>query len=362
MDQNSRDLIYLLSAAVNGVTADPQRLRAMDLETVADMAGRQMLSAAAAFALDQAGCPDQRLSRERDMAIRKILILDTERARVLSALEQAGIWYMPLKGAVLKDCYPQLGMRQMSDNDILFDADRTEKVTELMKELGFTPASVEKSHHEKFIKPPVSNFEMHTELFDRAEDPQLSRYYRNVKERLCKDSDNRFGYHFTHEDFYIYLIAHEYKHSRRSGTGLRSLLDIYVFLQKVGGELDWPYIGIELQKCGMVDFEQQNRMLAQKIFSAPDAELTAEEEELLSFFLTSGAFGTREQRVRRGVEQKGKLRYILGRIFLPMEKVKAFFPFFHRHKILLPFLPLYRLLRRGNKAKTEIKTLTQRDQ
>ena len=35
---------------------------------------------------------------------------------------------MPLKGSVIKDLYPRMGMRQMSDNDILFDAERTKDV------------------------------------------------------------------------------------------------------------------------------------------------------------------------------------------------------------------------------------------
>ncbi len=361
MEQNSADLIYLLTAAVNGLAPDPQRLKTMDMGAIADMADRQMLSAAAAYALESAGAKDSRLFRDRDMAIRKTMILDAERARVLAALEAAGIWYMPLKGVILKDFYPQFGMRQMSDNDILFDGSRTDDLAEIMQRLGFTPASAEKNHHVKFYKPPVSNFEMHTQLIGEADEPDLARYYRNVKERLIKDPDNAFGWHFSPEDFYVYLIAHEFKHSRRSGTGLRSLLDVYVFLRREGAGLDRAYIARELQKCGTEDFEEQSRGLAQKLFAAFDPALTEEEEERLGFFLASGAFGTKDQRVLRGVERKGKTRYIMGRIFLPMEKVKAFFPFFYRHRLLLPFLPLYRVLRRGNRAKSEIRTLMKRD-
>lgn len=35
--------------------------------------------------------------------------------------EKAGIWYLPLKGVILKEMYPVYGIRQMADNDILFD-------------------------------------------------------------------------------------------------------------------------------------------------------------------------------------------------------------------------------------------------
>lgn len=38
--------------------------------------------------------------------------------------------------------------------------------------------------------------------------------------------------HFSREDFYIYLVAHEYKHYFLGGTSLRSLADTYIYLKK----------------------------------------------------------------------------------------------------------------------------------
>ncbi len=35
-----------------------------------------------------------------------------------------GIWYMPLKGAILHTLYPVSGMREMADNDVLYDSTR----------------------------------------------------------------------------------------------------------------------------------------------------------------------------------------------------------------------------------------------
>lgn len=57
----------------------------------------------------------------RDMAIRKNAMLDLSRESLFAYFEEQGIWYMPLKGSILKDMYPRLGMRQMADNDILID-------------------------------------------------------------------------------------------------------------------------------------------------------------------------------------------------------------------------------------------------
>ena len=50
--------------------------------------------------------------------------------------------------------------------------------------------------------------------------------------------------HFTDEDFYVFIVAHEYKHfADLGGTGIRNLVDRYVYLNtrcynclaKIGG-------------------------------------------------------------------------------------------------------------------------------
>lgn len=44
---------------------------------------------------------------------------------------------MPLKGVILKELYPKIGMRQMSDNDILFDETYRKDVVRFMKNKGY---------------------------------------------------------------------------------------------------------------------------------------------------------------------------------------------------------------------------------
>jgi hypothetical protein len=68
---------------------------------------------------------------------------------------------------------------------------------------------------------------------------------------------------------------------------------------------------------------------------------------MLDFILASGAYGMMEHRIKNAVKQygagrRGKLRYVLHRLVLPAEQVKAAFPLFWRVPILLPLLPLYR--------------------
>ena len=143
---------------------------------------------------------------------------------------------MPLKGAVLKNRYPTYGMRELSDYDILIDAGRAEAVKKIMEDDGFAKEQSRCLAHDIYHKQPVLNFEMHTALFDpdkeTSQGAKLSRYYRHVEKRLIGD---RHGCgcekHFSPEDFYLYLVAHEFKHYSAGGTGLRSLLDTYIYLK-----------------------------------------------------------------------------------------------------------------------------------
>lgn len=57
--------------------------------------------------------------REKSKIIRKLSLYDIERSKIFAALENKGIWYLPLKGIVVRNCYPKVSMREMSDNDTL---------------------------------------------------------------------------------------------------------------------------------------------------------------------------------------------------------------------------------------------------
>ena len=50
----------------------------------------------------------------------KVLYFESERAIILEKMKEQGLSYLPLKGINLLACYPDCGMRFMSDNDILY--------------------------------------------------------------------------------------------------------------------------------------------------------------------------------------------------------------------------------------------------
>lgn len=357
----AQDLIYLISCAVNGVKPDPVRVTDMDLDALYKLASRHMLAATVAPALKAAGVKDARFAKALEHSALKNSTMDMEMDAVFAELDAAGIWHMPLKGTVLQHLYPIYGMRQMSDHDILFDAKRADDVKTIMEGLGFSTEHFGTSNHDIYHKEPVSNFEMHSALFGPSHDEKLYEYYKDVEKRLLGDGYEK---HLSPEDFYLYMIAHEYKHYSISGTGLRSLVDTYVYLQKT--ELDMDYVQTEAKKLGMAEFEMQNRTLAQHLFYG--CELTEAGREMLEYVMSSGVYGTMQHRVENRIHKTGnsKMRYMLSRFFVPVSKknknyaaMAGFYPFFYKHKILLPILPFYRTFRamKNGKFKAEAKAI-----
>ena len=313
----------------------------MDIPAVLELARRHLLAAAAAYALEKTVALSEEFREEKYKAVRRLSLFNVERAKVLNELENKKIWYLPLKGIIIKDYYPKSAMREMGDNDILFDSTKAEEVKNIMEGLGYTCKGYGASHHDVYSKPPYIKFEMHRRLTDK---PEYREYFKNLKDKLIKDSNNGFGYHMTDEDFYIYLIWHLYNHYTLSGTGLRAVLDVYVFNRKFREKLDLEYLDTEFQKLDLNVFECKIRDFANRLFS--EQELTKTELSELDFLVESGADGTKGflwmYRLNNDDSGRAKTKYLLSRLFPSEEFVKENHPFVYRHKAVYPFLVIYR--------------------
>ena len=233
-------MLYLTACGIHTQAPDPERVLAMDLKKVYALSRSQSLNALTYMALEQMKKadgpeipdPDQVLpawEESRNKAIRKIMLIDGARAQLFAYLEGKGIWHLPLKGVILGPLYPELGTRQMSDNDILFDGTYRQEVREWFAAHGYTVESYGEGNNDEYHKAPVYNFEMHVALFNKTAQPQMAEYYQTLKNRLKLEPGKAYEYCMTDEDFYLYLLAHMDKHYSNNGTGLRSLLDVYVY-------------------------------------------------------------------------------------------------------------------------------------
>ena len=367
LPQTQQQLLYLLSCALHETAPEEAILGDIQWNALFSAARAHSVFAMVCMALE----PTKTFAQEepevrkqwldaKNKAVRKNMLLDTDRERLMEKMEQAQIWHMPLKGSILKDWYPRYGMREMADNDILIDPARREQVRDIFLSLGYSVEQYQDGNHDVYRKPPIYNFEMHVALFHEGVYEELAKKYANVKDKLLPVLGKSYQFHFTQEDFYVFVLAHAHKHYSHSGTGIRTLTDLYVMNRKIGSSLDWVYVNQELEALGIRDYETASRTLAEKLFSSetPVSEftLTEQEQEMLQYYLESSTYGNLENRITNqlhSIQADGKpisgftkFKYCMTRLFPGRNWCKRPYPFIYRHPCLLPAFWIWRLFDR----------------
>ena len=340
----------------------------------------------------------KRWLKEKNQLIYKSVLMDVEREAIQDFFEKNNIWYMLLKGMVIRKYYPAPELREMADNDILFDNKYSKEVYEFMTARGYKYDDYNKGYHDEYLKPPAYNFEMHRQLVSSKERPKWYEYYKDVKSILINDANGKNQFYFSDNDFYVYFIVHTYKHFLNSGMGLRTVLDVYLYVSNLQEKLDFDYIEEQLKKLDAYDFEQTFRSIAFKMFgeNAKEGNAAADElqdsfdakeqdmlresfdakkqdklcgsfdakeqdkwwnsfddkeHDMLSYIFDAGTYGNLENSVAhkmgytKGEKKKAsdKVKYIFRRLFPSMDTIEEFFPFFYKHKWAIPFLYIYRI-------------------
>lgn len=208
---------------------------------------------------------------------------------ITEAFEREGIRHQLLKGAIIKNDYPSPEMREMSDIDLVVYDESLDKAAKVMEAMGYTNHGLIK-HHMIFSKGGNLHVEIHWCLFDEKVDHNQHVYFKDFRAKLA--DGKKYTYEFSHEDFYVYMIAHMSKHFFETGCGIRNLMDIYIFWNKYAGSMNRAYLDKELIKCGIRDFEINMRELA--FIWLDNTECSEFYENLFTYMLDSGIYGKSE--------------------------------------------------------------------
>ena len=379
MQEAGMYLIELLRAALTGQKAK-EKPTGVSWENVFTLAKIHKVEAMTAYSLDTLQeLPEKEVLKtwkeEKNLTLFKVLHFDLEREEIFGEMEKEGLSYLPLKGILISDYYPEKGMRSMADNDILYGfVERSDKgeyrivgtnkeeqrknvekaqnsMVNIMTGRGYSVENLV-GNHDSYHKRPFYNFEMNRRLVSSCS--SFEEYYKNPWKRAIKNSENPYSYRFSDEDEYLFILVHAFKHFDGSGCGVRLLSDIYVFLRKKEHSLNWAYVESELELLVLKDFESQVRGLADAIF-VENRSLTEEEQTFLDFLLGCGIYGRADVRVMQKVkkieddetcsELSAKFRYIKERLFPDEKMMKDYFPFFYGKPYLMPVLLLYRVVK-----------------
>ena len=148
------------------------------------------------------------------------------------------------------------------------------------------------------------------------------------------------------------MLVHLAKHIKLGGSGIRSIIDIKIFLDKKKEELNWDYVKEELKKLHLSQFEYWMRQLSEVWFGTE--KTTPLYDELTEFIVDSGTYGTiKNYHASHVVElggknqnlSVGKIRSKLEIIFLPYEGMQEQYLYLEKFPFLLPVAWIQRIFR-----------------
>ncbi len=274
-----------------------------------------------------------RFEKEMMMAVLTTERIERERLRAGLILEEAGIEHIPLKGAVLRAFYPETWMRTSADADILIPEEKLEQAMGLLQEKRSYRLMERGSHDVSFAAPGGVNIELHFALVEQDRLPEASALLARVWEFAEPVAGKRFEKKLPDELFLFYHLVHMAKHLNNGGVGIRFFVDLYLgYNQMQPNEENYRNL---LKEGKMAGFEAVCANLADAVMEGKAESAPA---ALLEEFVFSGAvFGTWENYVAIRRSRKGKVSYLVDRLFPSYSAMAARYPKLKKHRVLLPF-------------------------
>ena len=265
---------------------------------------------------------------------------------LLTALEERGFRYMPLKGYYLKKLYPSSDMRYASDFDILIDVQQLGELRAAYKELGLLTMRYDEHHDIVYYPRTNTLFELHKTLFVGRLEDYFGKGNKGFEGTAIKEG-HRYFHEMDKEKFYISLLAHSAQHfATGAGVGIRHLTDVYLYRKAY--TLDEAYFDIELSKCGLQQFKDEFEKAARFLFDE-DASVEPFTEKLISHVLASSVLANREKKSASDVVSTGRSDHkeaqkkaFWQKIFLPTEQMRFQFPILKKAIWLLPVFHVVR--------------------
>ena len=358
MDAIATSLFALTAAALKKTTFE---IPVPDPERFFQMAREQGLSGTVYPAMPK-GTDPVLLSRlrkdffrfaEADVLQQK-MVADLDRI-----LAEDRIPHLYLKGAYMKELYPEAWMRSMGDIDILVPEAELKRVGAILVSLGMELMS-EGPTHDLYGKGKLE-VEVHPRL-DIHFDPKHLKALEGLWDRAIPGKGSSLR--MPEEDTVLYLLAHMAKHFRSSGVGVRSILDVGICVEKFRNTLSWKTFLPRLRSAGLERLFLTTVWLNERWFAiVPPAGLVFPEdftddffEDLTAYVLSSGIHGKAEgfnsSLPRMSTEAASghspaaaKRRAFFHSLFPSVADAAPTYPYLKKHPWLLPVAWVSRIFR-----------------
>lgn len=264
--------------------------------------------------------------------------------------------HLLFKGYIIKDYYPVPELRTFGDIDFLIRCEDRQKSDELMMQQGFE----RKTDWEPVFSYQRANeyYEIHTDVMevDVSDKANYKDYFKQIWEHAHLTDGHT--YELSPEFHFLYLLTHIAKHISGSGAGIRMYMDIAVFIQHFGNELDWKYIQAELEKLAFSDFANMVLTVVNVYFGVDlpiilneiDAQVI---EDFMEFTMSGGTFGfvgrdsglISLKKQERNKESVSRVSAFANRLFPSAASIESRYTYLQGRHWLLPVAWVHRFIR-----------------
>lgn len=353
-------LLHLIRSVMNFRKPDTMPGN-LSVERLYKIASFHQVESIAYYGLEKTGMIIEKWEDIRDQGIMKSITQQTELDNISKALISAKIRHITLKGSNLRYLYPQLNYRSMSDLDILIDSENAEQVRNILEEMDYTTISFGEHIHDVYQKEPFMNVEIHRKLFDYTT-PEFNRVFDKAFDNVYEvqsiecgvlgrentedkeagaSADITYRFQLDIEHDLAYILAHLAKHYRMGGTGIRSFLDLWVFLKRHRYDIDYPRLNRILDEMDFRNEAYSYLNLSMVLFGSKPSNRIY--DSMIAYIFRAGAYGSVAMKVENDIRRSGRFIYFLRQLFPTVKDMKNTYPVLKKHLYLLPVCYIHRL-------------------
>ena len=274
--------------------------------------------------------------------------INYDQIRISDILENSGIAFVLLKGAVIRKFYPEPWMRTSCDIDVLVHQEDVDKAITVLKDAGFTQEKSNTMYDYSLNSPGGIHLELHCSL-DRHDSILMAEPVLDKVWDECSLQEGKKNEHYmSNEMFLFYHIVHLAKHFSIGGCGIRPLIDLWLLTKNLEFNNEKLY-SFFLQTKLLVFYEACVQLSKVWMEDAPHTDITCRMEQ---FILTGGAYGNVSNvALIKAAKGESKTRTFFRLVFLPRKDLEMAYPNLKKHPILLPFYQVKRWFKWFNKKK-----------
>ena len=326
------------------VTAKKEDFSADALHTLYKLAKSHDVAHIVADALAKNGMVDENCAtyklflKQQQLAVSRYERINYELNRLTEIFENEKIPFIPLKGSVLRDYYPEPWMRTSCDIDILIKQEYLDRATVALVEKYEYQKTIEWDHDVSFMSAGDVHLELHHNFceYEKRDPKMLERIWSSAQ----LSSGYEYRYEISSEIYYYYHIAHMAKHFENGGCGIRPFVDFAIIREKI--PVNETALNEILIETSLKEFFDSCEKLYRVWFK--DGEHDELTKEMERFILRAGVYGNTENRVAvmKSTKSQGKIKYLLFKIFLPYKYLSVIYPKLKNKRYLTPFYEVRR--------------------